>query len=59
MNMIDRSFSAEAAYIAAKLAAARRRRRTIALLVGLALTGVIATIYVWGTTLCGDCGAPV
>jgi len=46
MNMIDRSFSAEAAYIAAKLAAARRRRRTIALLVGLALTGVIATIYV-------------
>ncbi len=56
MNMIDRSFSAEAAYIAAKHAA---RRRKIALLVGLALTGVIATIYVWATMLCADCGAPV
>jgi hypothetical protein len=57
MNMIDRSFSAEAAYIAAKLAAARRRG--IALLVGLALTGALATTYVWVTTLCGNCGAPV
>lgn len=59
MNMIDRSFSAEAAYIAAKLAAARRRQRRIALLVGLALTGAVATIYVWATTFCGNCGAPV
>lgn len=57
MNVMDRSFSAEAAKEAAKLGAIRRRRWKIA--VGIAVAVLAAAIYyVWATTLCGDCGAP-
>jgi len=59
MNVLDRNFSAQAERAKAQQDAARRLRRRIALLVGLALTLAAAAIYVWATMLCGDCGAPM
>jgi hypothetical protein len=58
MNVIDRNFSVNAAREAKGLAAARRRRHRIALVVGFALTLAAAATYVWATMLCGECGAP-
>jgi hypothetical protein len=55
MNVMDRSFSAQADAARAERAA---RRRKIALRIAAILVVVAAAIYVWATTLCGDCGAP-
>ncbi len=60
MNMIERSLAAEADR-AAKVERARKQRvRRIALIVAIAALAVAAvSYYVWATTLCGNCGAPV
>jgi hypothetical protein len=56
MNVMDRSFSAQVDAAKAERAA---RRRKIALGVAAILVVVAAAIYVWATTLCGDCSAPL
>jgi hypothetical protein len=56
MNLIDRSFSAEAERIR-KREDARKRRRLLALFIAATLILGAAALYVWATTLCGDCGA--
>ncbi len=58
MNVIDRSFAAQADRIA-KAEAARRKRRLKATLAATALGVALIAYYVWATTLCGDCGAPL
>jgi hypothetical protein len=57
MNVLDRNFSAEAERIR-KQEDARKRRRWLALFVAATLILGAAALYVWATTLCGDCGAP-
>jgi hypothetical protein len=56
MNVIDRSFSAEANRIKAREAA--RRGRRLMLFVAAVILGA-AALYIWATMLCGDCGALV
>jgi hypothetical protein len=60
MNMIDRSLAAEA-YHAAKAERARkqRMRRVAAIMAIAAVTLSAVAYYVWATTLCGDCTAPL
>ncbi len=58
MNVIDRSFAAQADRIA-KAEAARRKRRLKDTLAATALGVALIAYYVWATTLCGDCGAPL
>jgi hypothetical protein len=57
MNVIDRSFSAEANRIKAG-EAARRGRRLVLFVAASVILGA-AALYIWATMLCGDCGAPV
>jgi hypothetical protein len=59
MNVIDRSFAAEADRIAKAERTRKTRQRNLAF--GAALAVAIAAIvyYVWMTTLCGSCGAPM
>ena len=57
MNVIDRSFSAEAERIK-KRKDARKRRRRLALFIAATLIVGAAALYLWATMLCGDCGAP-
>ena len=57
MNVIGRSFSAEANRIKAR-EAARRGRRLVLFVAASVILGA-AAFYVWATMLCGDCGAPV
>ncbi len=59
MNVIDRSFAAEADRLAKAERARRKRRRRLAIIVALAVALAAIAYYVWATTLCGDCGAPV
>ena len=60
MNVIDRSFAAEADRLAKAERARRKRRQRIAIVVALVAVAVAAiAYYVWATTLCGDCCAPV
>ena len=60
MNVIDRSFAAEADRIAKVERARKERARKIAAIAGLIVVTVAAVAYyVWATTLCGDCGAPL
>ena len=57
MNVIDRSFSAEANRIKAR-EAARRGRRLVLFVAASVILGA-AVLYIWATILCGDCGTPV
>jgi hypothetical protein len=57
MNVIDRSFSAEANRIKAR-EATRRGRRLVLFVAASVILGATA-LYIWATMLCGDCGAPV
>ena len=57
MNVIDRSFSAEANRIKAREAA--RRGRRLVLFVATSVILGAAVLYIWATILCGDCGPPV
>lgn len=59
MNVIDRSFAAEADRLAKAERARRKRRRRLAIAGGLVVVLAAIAYYVWATTLCGDCGAPV
>ena len=59
MNVIDRSFAAEADRLAKAERARRKRQRRITIVVALAAMVAAIAYYVWATTLCGDCGAPV
>ncbi len=60
MNVIDRSFAAEADRLAKAKRARKERARKLAAIVALIVVAVAAVAYyVWATTLCGDCGAPV
>lgn len=59
MNVLDRSFAAEADRLAKAERARRKRRQRLAIVVGLAVALAAIAYYVWATTLCGDCGAPV
>ena len=59
MNVIDRSFAAEADRLAKAERARRKRQRRIAIVAALAVAVAAIAYYVWATTLCGDCGAPV
>ena len=60
MNVIDRSFAAEADRLAKAKRARKERARKLAAIAGLIVVAVAAVAYyVWATTLCGDCGAPV
>lgn len=56
MNVIDRNFSAEAERVR-KREDARKRRRRLALFIAATLVLGAAALYIWATTLCGDCGA--
>ncbi len=58
MNVIDRSFAAEADRIAKAEAARRKRRIRLTMATVLALGIALVAYYVWATTLCGSCGAP-
>jgi hypothetical protein len=57
MNVLDRNFSAEAHRV--KTRETRKRRRRLALFIAATLMVGTAALYVWATTLCGDCGAPL
>jgi hypothetical protein len=59
VNVIDRSFAAEADRIAKAERARKKRQRRLALVATLALTVAAIAYYVWMTTLCGNCGAPM
>jgi hypothetical protein len=59
MNVIDRSFAAEADRLAKAERARRKRRRRLAIVASVAVALAAIAYYVWATTLCGDCGAPV
>jgi hypothetical protein len=59
MNVIDRSFAAEADRIAKKERARKKRQRRLAAIAVLAVAVVAVAYYVWMTTLCGNCSAPV
>ena len=61
MNVIDRSFAAEADRLAK---AERARKEAGAARSPPSWRSVVVAVaaiayYVWATTLCGDCGAPV
>jgi hypothetical protein len=58
MNVLDRDFSAEAERLR-KREDARKRRRRLAIFIAATLIVGAAALYIWATTLCGDCGAPV
>jgi hypothetical protein len=59
MNVIDRSFAAEADRIAKKERARKKHQRRLAAIAVLGLAVAAVAYYVWMTTLCGNCGAPV
>jgi hypothetical protein len=59
MNVIDRSFAAEAERIAKTERARKTRQLRIAAIAALALTVAAIAYYVWATTLCGNCAAPL
>ena len=59
MNVIDRSFAAEADRLAKAERARRKRRRRLAIVASVAVALAAIAYYVWATTLCGDCGASV
>ncbi len=59
MNVIDRSFAAEADRLAKAERARRKRQKRIAIVASVAVAIAAIAYYVWATTLCGDCGAPV
>ncbi|HLO21983.1 MAG TPA: hypothetical protein VK193_00965 [Methyloceanibacter sp.] len=59
MNVIDRSFAAEADRLAKAERARRKHRRRLAIVASVAVAIAAIAYYVWATTLCGDCGAPV
>ena len=59
MNVIDRSFAAEADRLAKAERARRKHQKRIAIVASVAVAVAALAYYVWATTLCGDCGAPV
>jgi hypothetical protein len=59
MNVIDRSFAAEADRLAKAARAANKRQKRLVIIAALAVSFMALAYYVWATTLCGDCGAPV
>ncbi|MGE5260697.1 MAG: hypothetical protein ACM3MH_07445 [Actinomycetota bacterium] len=60
MNVIDKSFAAEADRITKAERARKQRVRRVAAIVAIAaITLAAVAYYVWATTLCGDCTAPV
>jgi hypothetical protein len=59
MNVIDRSFAAEADRIAKKERARKKSQRRVAAMAVLAVAVAAVAYYIWMTTLCGNCGAPV
>jgi hypothetical protein len=59
MNVIDRRFAAEADRHAKAPRARKKLQRRIAILAALAVALAAIVYYVWATTLCGDCGAPM
>jgi hypothetical protein len=59
MNVIDRSFAAEAERIAKTERARKMRQLRIAAIAALALTIAAIAYYVWAMTLCGNCAAPL
>ena len=59
MNVIDRSFAAEADRVAKAQRARRKRQQRIALVVALVVAVAAIAYYVWATTLCGNCSTPV
>ena len=59
MNVIDRSFAAEADRLAKAERARRKHQKRIAIVASVAVAVAAIAYYVWATTLCGDCGAPV
>jgi hypothetical protein len=59
MNVIDRSFAAEADRVAKAERARRKRQQRIAIVVALVVAVAAIAYYVWATTLCGNCFAPV
>ena len=58
MNVIDRSFAAEADRVAKAERARRKRQQRIAIVVALVVAVAAIANYVWATTLCGNCFAP-
>ena len=65
MNVMDRSSLAAAdqdlTKAEARSALARKQRRrkiAIGVIVSVGLAIGLAALYVWWTTLCGDCGGP-
>jgi hypothetical protein len=59
MNVIDRSFVAEAYRLEKAERARKKRRNRLAIVAGLVIVFAAITFYIWATTLCGDCGVPV
>jgi hypothetical protein len=59
MNVIDRSFAAEAYRLEKAERARKKLRHKLAIVAGVAIVLAAIASYVWATTLCGDCGAPV
>jgi hypothetical protein len=58
MNLQDRSFSLAAESAGRRAEAGRRRRHAILGIAVVILLAGLAVLYVWWTTLCGDCGSP-
>ena len=59
MNVIDRSFAAEADRLAKAARARKKRQKRLVIIAALAVTVAVIAYYVWATTLCGNCAAPV
>jgi type VI protein secretion system component VasF len=59
MNVIDKSFAAEADRIAKAERTRKQRQLRLAVIAALAVTVAAIAYYVWATTLCGNCGAPL
>ena len=57
MNVLDQNFSAEAERLRRREDARKRRRRLVLFIAATLIVGG-AALYVWATTLCGDCGVP-
>ena len=58
MNVLDRNFSAEAERLRRREETRKRRRRLALFIAATLLIVGAAALYVWATTLCGDCGLP-
>ena len=59
MNVIDKSFAAEADRIAKAEGARKKRQLRLITIAALVVTLAVIAYYVWATTLCGNCAAPV